>query len=112
MPMKRTSTLIIVFLAFSAVAIVSCKEKPIACINYDTNNILDSIKVGQSVRFTSCSENDDRREWNMGDGGPKFTYPFIDYVYDTPGTYTVTLNVWNQNDKYSDEIQRSIIVYP
>lgn len=111
LPMKRTSTLILLLLALSVIVITSCQKKPIACLNYETTLILDSVKVGIPVHFTSCSDNADRLEWNLGDG-TKNTYPIVDHPYDTPGQYTVTLSVWNHNNKYSDETSTTIIVYP
>jgi PKD repeat protein len=105
--MKKTSTKYILIAALAVTFFAACKKKPIACI--DSNFI--ERKVTQPIKFSSCSENADRLEWNMGDG-TTFTYPVVDYTYETPGIYTITLTVFNDNDNNSDEVTREITITP
>lgn len=105
--MKKTATKYLLAATLAVSIFASCKKKPIACI--DSN--FSVLQANQPIRFSSCSENADRLEWNMGDG-TTFTYPIVDYAYDTPGIYTVTLTVFNDNDNNSDEATREIIIMP
>jgi PKD repeat protein len=105
--MKNTFTLILLMLAVPTLFLSSCKQKPAACISTD----FIQVPVNTSINFTSCSDNADRLEWNMGDG-TTFTYQTVDKAYATAGTYTVTLTVFNDNDNNSDEVTKEIIITP
>ncbi len=94
-------------LAVPTLFLSSCKQKPAACISTD----FIQVPVNTSINFTSCSDNADRLEWNMGDG-TTFTYQTVDKAYATAGTYTVTLTVFNDNDNNSDEVTKEIIITP
>ena len=104
--MKKTFTLFVLLLAFPVLFLSSCKQKPAACISSEIQ-----AQINDPITFTSCSDNADRLEWNMGDG-TTFTYPKVIYSYPTPGTYTVTLTVFNDNDKNSNEVTKEITITP
>jgi PKD repeat protein len=105
--MKKTFTHYLLLLAIPVFLFASCKPKPAACISSD----FIQVQVNDPITFSSCSDNADRLEWNMGDG-TTFTYHTVSYAYTTPGTYIVTLTVFNDNDENSDEVTKEVIVTP
>ncbi|UPT66106.1 MAG: PKD domain-containing protein [Sphingobacteriales bacterium JAD_PAG50586_3] len=105
--MKKTFTHLLILLSIPVFLLSACKKKPAACISTDTIQ----ASVNEPITFSSCSDNADRLEWNMGDGNT-FTYYTVAYAYTTPGTYIVTLTVFNDNDENSDEVTKEIIIVP
>lgn len=64
-----------------------------ACINVDTTEII----LGETVFFTSCSENSTRVEWDFGDGNSSaITNP--SHIYKKRGEYTVRLTAIDKNN--------------
>lgn len=82
---------------FLILSLSACKKEPVACIEVDNT----SISVGTPVTFTSCSENALSFEWYMDGptGAPEnsqgWSDPQIIHSFTVPGTYTVTLNAYD-----------------
>jgi gliding motility-associated-like protein len=57
-------------------------------------NLPDTLCAGLPVDFQNTSENADTYHWDFGDGNTG-TDPNPQYVYDSPGTYTVVLIAYN-----------------
>jgi len=77
-----------------------CKKKekdPEACFNMDNRYFPNK---GLSTNFTNCSENDERSEWNFGDGGTS-TIKEPSHKWENNGIYDVNLTVFNKSSKDS-----------
>ncbi len=76
---------------------ISCKKEVQACIDMDNT----SISVGQSITFTSCSENELSYWWEIKgpDTAPENSKAWSDRVFTNKftvaGSYTVTLKVYS-----------------
>ncbi len=81
------------------VSLSSCLQKPKACINASDTDIL----IGESITFTSCSENDQSVSWNFGDGTTG-SGSIVEKAFIMPGTYTVTITVTNKKGGSSAEV--------
>ena len=83
-------TKIVMFLTALFIAISACKEDDpdvVACFNYSPEQ---SIKVGDTVYFSNCSQEALEYAWNFGDADNSTeAEPY--HIYTQPGTYTVTL---------------------
>ena len=72
----------------------SCKKNVTSCIELDKS----SVSTGQSITFTSCSENELSYDWIVTgpDAAPENNLRWSDRVITIPfsvaGTYTITLN--------------------
>lgn len=80
---------------------------PKACL--EASNL--SPKLGEEVAFINCSKRFDKFELTTGDGGLLTSeQAVLDHVYETPGTYTATLTVMDDNERKFDEITTTINV--
>lgn len=95
-------------------AIMGCDKATEACMEVSET----SVSAGTPVNFKSCSENALSIEWfmsgpesapenEMGWSDPEFTHTF-----SVPGTYTVTLNAYQDFSFKGDlsSVQETIIV--
>lgn len=64
-----------------------------ACFNI--SNIIP--KTDESIKFTNCSKNYDKVEWDFGDGSSS-TISDPSHSYDKSGIYKVTLKVYKGSD--------------
>jgi len=88
-----------------SLVVSSCTTKPDACFSASSDN----IRVGASVKFTSCSINAKNYEWDFGDGTVSSKGdPSIEHTYVKAGTYIVKLKV--KNGSKSDDANRNIHV--
>jgi PKD repeat protein len=79
--------------------LICCKkditiENPIACFSIINSN--SPFKVGDTVRFSNCSENSNKYYWDFGDGNNS-TDVTPNYVYKKPGLYKIEL--YSSKDK-------------
>lgn len=98
----------IYILAAASLLFGSCKRNgvipdPRACFENDKR----LYKAGETVRFTNCSENFDRVEWNFRDG-QRSSDENPTFSWNTKGPHLVTLTVFNKNG--SSEVSKNIHV--
>ncbi|MEZ4986947.1 MAG: PKD domain-containing protein [Saprospiraceae bacterium] len=63
--------------------------------------------TGMTYQFTNLSQNEDDLEWSFGDGNTS-TQENPSHTYSEPGTYTVTLDVFNECG--TESYQETIVV--
>ena len=90
-------------LFFGLLCLGSCQEKPVAGFTYDCSGGACLSPV--IVNFLLDTENAERVQWDFGDGQTS-NFPSPQHEYGQPGTYAVTLTVFN-GDR-SDEIIQEI----
>jgi len=73
-------------------------SQPFACFNPSDT----VIQVGKSVSFSNCSDKSDQYEWIFGDGSTSIKAN-PDHVYESSGTYEVTLTAFSSNRKKQDD---------
>lgn len=78
--------------------------KPTACFNLTPAT---DLKAGDTIKFTSCSSNANNFAWDFGDGTIS-TEAFPNHVYKNNGSYTVKLEVFN--NEVNDIIYKTIEV--
>ncbi len=89
---------IIFFSLLSVLSLGSCKKELTSCIEMDSS----SISSGQTINFTSCSENELSYDWRISGpvGAPENDKGWSDRVFSNtftvPGSYTVTLNTYSK----------------
>jgi PKD repeat protein len=96
------------YLLISGLAMITlsnCK-KPEACIQPSAS----SVKLGQEVTFSDCSENGEFYKYDFGDGSTISTEKEPVHVYEEPGTYTVSVEIKDKKKKKEDETTASITV--
>ncbi|OFY21260.1 MAG: hypothetical protein A2W98_14865 [Bacteroidetes bacterium GWF2_33_38] len=95
-------------IAIIGIFITSCIKKPEACIEASNDN----PSLGETVSFTDCSTNAEDFELDFGDGSNKVdkSDDIMTHVYETPGTFTVSLTAYSKEDKKSNETTLSIVV--
>jgi len=64
------------------------------------------------VTFTDQSENATHYTWDFGDGTASSSSRNPSHVFETPGTYSVTLEVQDRKSKQFDSFTESIVVAP
>jgi PKD repeat protein len=80
----------------------SLRKNAIACFNYSPNN---DLKVGDTIFFSSCSENSSNYFWDFGDGqSSNETAPW--HIYVNAGSFKVRIVVRNDNsiDSLTEDI--------
>ena len=108
---KHVSSVAVLIAVFIAICVSGCQKvlPPVPCFN----TIPDTLYVGQSIDFSSCTTGATAYYWNFGDGGFAttasashiYTQPGIDsgtfYASDGPGahkTFTIVVlrpvNIW------------------
>ena len=74
--------------------------------------IPQTAKVGETVQFAVGYQGDvlEMREalWDFGDGPPAAGAQ-VEHTYERPGTYTVTVVVWNQAGR-AKRVSRDLVV--
>lgn len=97
--MKKFLSILMIAASMSVVLFYSTSCKKDSAVTACFNLSADTIKAGDSVIFTSCSQNAGSFEIAFGDGTSywgdalnKFTH-----VYSYPGTYTFTNDVFGTN---------------
>ncbi len=78
--------------------LTGCKKAPIACLELSQSQ----ITVGETIEFSSCSENALSYEWFIvgPEGAPEndkgWSDPMFMNTFTVPGAYTVTLNAYSK----------------
>jgi len=91
-----------------ALALTSCSKEPKADFTASAN----VVETDAVVTFTDLSENATHYVWDFGDGTAVSTSRNPTHVFETPGTYTVTLEVQDRKSKRFDSFAQSIVVNP
>jgi hypothetical protein len=76
----------------------SCTKQPEACINVSKQN----AGIGESISFSSCSENADKVIWSFGDGSADVEGNDVTKSYSSPGNYLVELRTFSKREKKWD----------
>jgi hypothetical protein len=87
------------------ILMTGCMIMPEACIEGEDR----SATAGTSVSFNSCSINAHHLEWNFGDGG-KSSETNPSHIYNTAGTYTVTLHAHDKKSKHHEHASVKVTV--
>ena len=100
--MKKT----LLFLGLLSISVLtSCKKDVTSCIELNKN----SVSTGQSIEFTSCSENELSYHWTVTgpETAPENTKAWSDRVITIPltvsGSYTITLESYSRFSYLGDK---------
>jgi PKD repeat protein len=98
----------IVFFLLVVAVLIACEEKkdeiyPTACFTFSPDT---GIKMGDTIKFINCSENNISFVWDFGDGTTSIDSTPT-HVYEKNGRYLVVLSAKNENlvDTVSKYIQ-------
>jgi len=98
---------ILLSIAIVAITFSSCQKEPEACFNSSST----SIETGTPVFFFNCTENGDSYVWNFGDNSTS-NLEAPSHIYNSPGTYLVSLTAYSKNEKKKNSITNFITVTP
>ncbi len=94
------------FIFISIIFIINgCKLEPEACFEIEKY----SYNIGETVVFSSCSENAKFHEWDFGDGNTS-EEENPTHQYEEIGNYTITLTVFKKDKK--SESSQTISINP
>jgi hypothetical protein len=85
--------------------VLSCQKQPEACFKADKTK----ADIGQTVKFTSCSENAKIIEWDFGDGSTA-EGETASHSWNAPGSYIVQMKVLSKNQKKVDRFSSVITI--
>jgi PKD repeat protein len=88
-----------------AITFSSCQKEPEACFTPSSS----SVETGTSVAFLNCTDDGDSYLWNFGDNSSS-NLETPSHVYNSPGTYLVSLTAFSKNEKKKNNITKTIIV--
>ena len=89
----------------SILSLSSCKKDVTSCIEMDSS----SISNGQTITFTSCSENELSYDWRINgpDAAPENNKGWSDKIisvkFTVPGNYEITLKSYPKFSKLGNE---------
>ncbi|MFN8285888.1 MAG: PKD domain-containing protein [Chitinophagales bacterium] len=94
--MKKLLTFTVVAAMLCSIALIhSCAppavDKPTACFTLSD----DTVTVGATLVITDCSKDGNTYLWDFGDGETSSQNGDVTHVYNSAGTYTITLNITN-----------------
>jgi PKD repeat protein len=105
----KKGILAFVLIAVYAVLVSSCSSNPAACFTITT--VPDSIKVGHTVAMDAgCSTGATQYYWDFGNGKNSSTGPATTVIYDSIGTYTISLVV--SGSSKTATASKSVVVKP
>lgn len=103
--MKR----ILYFVLFISLVILSCRRTPDPVAHFQVES--SSFVVGQELYFENLSSDAVSFEWDFGDGyGSNDVNPF--HIYNSNGTFTVTLTAIGENGEESVSTMNIVIRIP
>jgi hypothetical protein len=76
----------------------NCNKQPEACVTASKK----TVAIGESITFTSCSENAERSVWNFGDGSAEVEGNSASKSFSAAGNYLVELRTFSKRDKKWD----------
>lgn len=96
---------------FLAIIVFSCSddEDPLPVPAVDFRVDAQEVEVGIPVMFDNLSTNAARYEWDFGDGSDPITDISPSVTFTTPGTVTVTLRAFTE-DEQADSVSREVVV--
>lgn len=103
--MKKQTLIALVFACLVSVVMVACNTDAQPCFNV----VPDSPTAGSTIEFDNCTINGNTFEWDFGDGNVS-TARNPTHVYDTAGTYKVTLSAQPKNGNSPSLIAKNVIV--
>lgn len=92
-------------IAILVITFSSCQKEPEACFNASST----SVETGTPVFFSNCTENGDSYLWNFGDNSTS-NLEAPSHIYNSPGTYLVSLTAYSKNEKKKNSITNFITV--
>lgn len=101
------TTLYISIILAASICTTSCRKEPRACISYTPS--YGAIYTGETIQFQSCSQGAYAWNWNFGDGS-RSSDQNTDHVYDSVGTFMVTLTVYSKGDMETNTISSAITI--
>lgn len=87
----------LIFVAVLFLTIAACKKNPVAVVSSDK----DKAFTGETITFTSTSENAEKVSWDFGDGSSADGNE-TSHSYSAAGTYGVKVAVFSKKDKKAD----------
>ena len=96
----------ILFPLIALVALSGCVKKPTACVEADKTTIL----IGESVKFTNCSEDYVEATMTFGEGPTASSTDPFEYIYENTGTYVAELTAWSKKNRKYDAATITITV--
>lgn len=92
-------------MVFVTIAFWGCRTSPNACFTATET----TVNPGESITFTSCSDDAESYRWDMGDG-TEATGSTVEHSYSAPGTYLVELAAIHKNERMLDRTSKLITV--
>lgn len=102
----------IFYLPLLSLFVLSCSlNSPKPCFELSCESLkqIDCILAGEEVLFSNCSDNGLSYSWDFGDGITS-TLSSPRHAWETPGNYTVTLTV--ENEDKSKSATQEVVVSP
>ncbi len=102
----------LLLIALGCILLSSCNSnspKPCFEMSCESITLLDFVYAGEEVLFKNCSDNGISYSWDFGDGTSS-TLNTPRHAWETAGTYTVTLNVENEDGEKS--ITQDVTIEP
>ncbi|MCB0595534.1 MAG: PKD domain-containing protein [Lewinellaceae bacterium] len=87
-------------------AYVEVLEPPIASFTHPP-----AVCQGAPITFANTSENDSGSGWDFGDGSPPSDLNSPTHVFDTSGTFTVTLTAYSEVNNCPATFESTVLVY-
>ncbi|MCD4705187.1 lamin tail domain-containing protein [bacterium] len=89
--------------------LINVLENEINPIEIIITNLADEFLVGEIIHFNACQSNGENLEfhWDLGDGGQGNSC-VLDYRYNSTGIYNIILEVSNENNNLSKNLELMI----
>ena len=94
---------------FALLFLGSCNREPVPCISIEPN----TIQLGQETTISDCSEHSFNNELKTGEGGNFSNITSMEWAYNRPGTYQISLKTFSKKgNKDATEIQYIVVSPP
>ena len=87
-------------------AYIDVFEPPVASFTHPP-----AVCQGAPIRFANTSENAGGSDWDFGDGSPLSEINSPTHVFDSAGTYTVTLTAYSEVNNCPATFESTVLVY-